>query len=55
MAVQEEVEDARGVLRIRKSKARKHNGQKKKDKRTNTDLQTLHRKLRSKIANPLKP
>jgi hypothetical protein len=44
MAVQEEVEDARGVLIICKSKARKHNGQKKKDKRTNTDLQNITQK-----------
>jgi hypothetical protein len=38
-------EDTKGVIRIRKSqKDRKHNGQKKKDKRTNNDLQ--NRKLK---------
>jgi hypothetical protein len=35
-------EDTKGVIRIRKSKDRQHNGQKKKDKRTNKDLQTTH-------------
>ena len=44
MAVQEEVEDARGVLRIRKSKARQHNGPKKKYKRPNTNLQNITQK-----------
>jgi hypothetical protein len=35
----EEIEDTKGVIRIRKSKKDKqHNGQKKKDKRTNNDL-----------------
>jgi len=37
----------KGVIRIRKSKKDKqHNGQKKKDKRTNTDLQNIHIKLK---------
>ena len=35
IAKQKEYEDSKGVTRIRKSKDRKHNGQKKKDKRTN--------------------
>jgi hypothetical protein len=36
------VEDIKGVIRIRKSKKDKqHNGQKKKDKRTNNDLQNI--------------
>ena len=36
-----------GVIRIRKSKkGRQHNGQKKKYKRTNNDLQNIHIKLR---------
>jgi hypothetical protein len=35
----EELEDIKGVIRIRTSKKdRKHNGQKKKDKRTNNNL-----------------
>jgi hypothetical protein len=38
---QEEAEDTKGVIRIRKSKDRKHNGQKKKDKRTTNDLQNI--------------
>jgi hypothetical protein len=37
---QEEFEDTKRVIRIRKSKKnRQHNGQKKKDKRTNNHLQ----------------
>jgi hypothetical protein len=36
---EEEFEDSKGIIRIRKSKNdRQHNGQKKKDKRTNNDL-----------------
>jgi len=43
----EEFEDTKGVIRIRKSKKDKqHNGQKKKDKRTNNDLQNIHIKLK---------
>ena len=38
----EEFEDTKGVMRIRKSKDRQHNGQKKKDKRTNNDLHNIH-------------
>jgi hypothetical protein len=37
----EEFEDTKGVIRIRNSKDRKHNGQKKKDKRTHNDLQNM--------------
>ena len=33
--MQEEFEDTKGVIRIRKSKDRRHNEQKKKDKWTN--------------------
>jgi hypothetical protein len=42
--IQEEFKDTKGVIRIRKSKKdRQHNDQKKKDKRTNNDLQnTTH-------------
>jgi hypothetical protein len=39
MLPSKEFEDTKGVIRIRKSKDRQHNGQMKKDKRTNTDLQ----------------
>ena len=46
-AHQEEFEDTiKGVIRIHKSKDRQHNDQKKKDKRTNKDLQTLHTTLK---------
>jgi hypothetical protein len=43
---QEEFEDTKGVIGIRKSKDRQHNDQKKKDKRTNNDLQNIHMKLK---------
>jgi hypothetical protein len=43
----EEFEDTKGVIRIRKSKKdRQHNGQEKKDKGTNNDLQNIHIKLK---------
>ena len=39
----EEFEDTKGVIRIRKSKKnRQHNGQKKKNKRTNNNPQNIH-------------
>jgi hypothetical protein len=38
---EKEFEDTKWVIRIRKSKDRQHNGQKKKDKRTNNDLQNI--------------
>jgi hypothetical protein len=34
----EEFEDTKGVIRIRKSKDRQHNGEKKKDERTNNTM-----------------
>ena len=44
---QEEFEDTKGVIRIRKSKKnRQHNGQKKKYKGTNNYLQNIHIKLK---------
>jgi len=44
---EQEFEDTKGVIRIRKSKKhRQHNGPKKKDKRTNNDLQNMHIKLK---------
>ena len=45
----EEFEDTKVelVMHIRKlKKDRQHNGQKKKDKRTNNDLQSIHIKLK---------
>ena len=37
-----EFENTKGVIRIRKSKDTQHNGQKKKDKRTNNELPNIH-------------
>jgi hypothetical protein len=37
--LKEELKDTKEVIKIRKSKDRQHNGQKKKDKRTNNGLQ----------------
>ena len=48
----EEFEDATGIIRIRKSKDRQHNGQKKKYKRTNNDLQSTHIKLKIEYHEP---
>ena len=45
--MQEEFEDTKGVIRIRiLKKNRQHNGQKKKYKSTNNDLQNIHIKLK---------
>jgi hypothetical protein len=42
----EDCEDTKGLIRIRISKKnRQHNGQKKKYKRTNNDLQNIHIKI----------
>ena len=47
MLHEEEFEDTKGVIRIRISKKnRQHNGQKKKYKRTNNDLQNIHIELK---------
>ena len=49
---QEEFEDIKGLIRIRKSKQNiQHNGQKKKYKRTNIDLQNIHIKLNMNPTN----
>jgi len=46
----EEIEDTKGVIRICKSKKdRQHNGQKKKDKRTNNDLQNITHKTKDRV------
>ena len=52
----DEFEDTKGVLRIRNSKDRQHNVQKKKDNSTNNDLQnsTLKTKRPSAMRTPLK-
>ena len=54
---QEDLEDIKGVIRIRKSKIdRQHNGQKKKDKRTNNDLQNIYIEVKIELHEPhLKP
>jgi hypothetical protein len=45
--LQEEFEDTKGAIRNRISKKnRQHNGQKKKYKRANNDLQNIHIKLK---------
>jgi hypothetical protein len=45
--LREEFEDTKGVNRTLKSKKdRQHNDQKKKDKRTNNNLQNIHIKLK---------
>jgi len=47
--LKEEFEDTKGVIGIHRSKKdRQHNGQNKKDKRRNNDLQSTHIKLKIK-------
>jgi hypothetical protein len=49
----EEFEDTRVVIRIRKSKKdRQHNDQKKKDNRTNNDLQNYTQKTKDQEHEP---
>ena len=48
-------EDTKGIIISRKSKDRQHNGQKKKDKRTNHDLQNITYKTKDRVTRtPLK-
>jgi hypothetical protein len=42
--ITEEFEDTKGVIIIRKSKDRQHNGQKRKNKSTHNDLQNIAHK-----------
>jgi hypothetical protein len=42
----EEFGNTNGVIRVRKSKDRKRNGQKIKDKRTNNNLQNITQKTK---------
>jgi hypothetical protein len=44
--IEEKFKDIKEVIRIRKSKDIQYNGKMKNDKKTSTDLQTLHRKLK---------
>jgi beta-xylosidase len=50
---EEEFEDTKRVIRIRKSKDGPHNGKTQQDKRTNNDLQNIYIKLKSNT-NPTK-
>ena len=50
--VTEEFEDTKGLIRICKSKDRQHNGQKKKYKRTNNNLQNINIKLKIEQHEP---
>ena len=56
LSQQEEVEDTKGLMRIRTSKKdRQHNGQKKRNKGTNNDLQnTAQKRQRSNKTNSTK-
>jgi hypothetical protein len=47
-----ELEDTKGVIRIRISKDRQHNGQKKKYKGTHNNLQNIHIKLKAEYYEP---
>ena len=47
--IQEEFEDNKGVLRIRKSKNRQHNIQKKQYKRANNGLQNNTHKTKDRV------
>ena len=50
MYLEEEFEDTKWVIRVRKSKKERHyNGQKKKDKRTNNDLQNITHKTKDRV------
>ena len=53
--IEEEFEDTKGVIRIRKSKDRQHNGKMKRDKKTNNDLQNNTHKTKDRVTRiPLK-
>ena len=48
----EDLEDTKGVIRIRKSKDRQHNDQKKNEKGTNDEHNKLHIKLKIEKQEP---
>ena len=50
---QEELEDTKGVIRSRKSKDAPPNGQKKKNKSTNNDLQNITQKTKDRATRTL--
>jgi hypothetical protein len=48
--MQKELEDTKGVIRVRKSKKDgQHIRQKKKDKRTNNDIQNITHKTKDRV------
>ena len=51
LCLQEEFEDTKGVIRIRKSKNLQYNGQKKKDKQLSTKHKTKDRVTRTPLKN----
>ena len=56
MIYKEEFKDTKGVIRSRKSKDRQHNGQKKRDKEINNDLQNTIQKTKDRaVRTSLKP
>jgi hypothetical protein len=51
----EDFEDTKGIIRIRKSKDRQHNGKNKKEVRTNNDLQSITHKTKDRVTQtPIK-
>jgi hypothetical protein len=46
---EKEIEDTIGVIRIRKSKDRQHNGRRKNSKSTNNDLENSIRKTKDRV------
>ena len=54
LSIEKKFEDIKGVTRSRESKMdRQHNGQKKKDKRTNNDLQIITQKTEDRATRTL--
>jgi len=52
----EEIEDTKGVIGMRKSKNKQHNGQKEKDKRNKQRSQNTTQKTKDRVTRtPLKP
>jgi hypothetical protein len=53
--MKERIADTKGVIKSRKSKDRQHNGQKKKNKRTNNAIQNITQKTKDRATRtPLK-
>ena len=50
---QKEIENTTGIIRIRTWKDRQHNDQKKKDQRTNNDLQNITHKTKDRATRIL--